>query len=123
MALYGILGQLQGPFDAGTNIVNIIKAEYNRVTGEILNPVFVKLGLSIAEKDHMIFTMPIQSGDQYPQSFQFIIRQQGEAQGQTFWLGKTQIYESDDGLEITELSFPQGAPASVLIDYVILDRG
>lgn len=119
MANYGIIGQLQGPFSSSDNIVNNIKAECYRVTGQVINPIFAKLGLSIAEKDHMIFTMG-SDGESYPQSFKFIINV-GDG-NQEFWLGKTQIYESDDGLQVTYLNFPEGAPASILIDYVILNN-
>ena len=113
---HGIIGQLQGPFSSSANVVDNIKAECLRITGQTISPIFAKLGLSIAEKDHMIFT----AEGEYPQSFQFII-DVGEGQ-EEFWLGKTQIYESDDGLQIDYLNFPQGAPASILIDYVILNR-
>ena len=32
------------------------------------------------------------------------------------------MYESDDGIEIQTLKFPEGAPASVFVEYVVLNN-
>lgn len=114
MADYGIIGQIQGPFSSNTNVVQLINAKIGKPFGE---PIFAKLGISLAEKDYMIFGA--EEDGTMPTSFKFYL-DQGEGATE-FWVGRTQIYESDEGITIKSLVFPQGAPASVLIEYVILD--
>ena len=112
-ANYGIMGQLQGPFTEGTNIIPYIINKVNSMGGNINNPIFAKIGITLAEKDFMLF-------GENKSSFKMLITIDGDTQ--EIWMGKTQIYESDNGLNLSSLIFPQGAPASVFIDYVILDN-
>lgn len=115
MASHGIIGQIQGPFSSNTNIVNLIRAE---IGGTGSAPIFAKLGISLAEKDFMIFGK--EEDGTMPTSFKFYL-DQGDGP-EEFWVGRTQMYESDDGLTLTSLVFPQGAPASVFVEYVILNN-
>ena len=115
MARYGIIGQAQGPFSSETNVIDIIVPQIRAKGGDVSKPIFAKFGISIGEKDYMIFDK------EEKDKFKFII---DFGDGETIvWMGKTQIYESDEGIRINTLKFPQGAPASVLIEYVILDEG
>ena len=89
----GSIGQIQGPFAAG-DVINF-------------NNKFVKLGVIIGEKDLMTYEST---------GFDMVI------DGVRIRFGREGIYELDDRLQIGSISFPQGAPASVLIDYVIIDE-
>lgn len=104
----GIFGQLVGPFEAGHNYVPEIKAFISgRDTGK--QP-YVDLGISIAEKDFMLFGK--RENDQAA-SFEFAIN------GQTFFMGRTDMYETSDYIKLDTLTFPKGAPASVTVDFRI----
>ena len=118
MADYGFIGQIQGPFSPTKNIVRLINAKIGK---PLTAPIFAKLGVSLAEKDFMIFGAEEDSQEKMPTSFKFLL-DQGEGE-EEFWVGRTQMYESDEGIKVHSLIFPQGAPASVLIEYVILDMG
>ena len=87
----GSIGQLQGPF----TITDVI----------YFNNVHVKLGISIDEKDLM----------SYNDEFIFAI------DGENIKIGREGMYETDDPVRMNTLWFPEGAPASVLVEYVILD--
>ena len=117
----GIIGQLTGPFESTDNIITIIQNKE-----DIDTSIFFKLGISISEKYYMVYTQEtVNEGHvSVDGRFNFIITFGNEltGSGTEFWLGKTQIYESDEGLYIKELIFPQGAPASTLIEYTILSR-
>ena len=91
----GSIGQLQGPFSQGDSI---------RFGAG------VKLGFAIGEKDFM------KAGDPNTNNgFAFKI------DDQLIRMGRTYLYETDDSTKVTSVSFPQGAPASLIIDYVIAE--
>ena len=119
MAGQGIIGLLAGPFSKNQNVIPLI-ANKEGVTA----PIFFKLGISLGEKDYMIYTKEKVTKEEntikveVEKRFTFELNLGGGYE--EFWLGKTQIYESDDGLNITGLRFPDGAPASTLIEYTIL---
>ena len=121
MAVSGMIGQLVGPFNSDVNIIPLISNKEG-----ISNPIFFKLGISLGEKDYMVYTREEVENDyvNIKKRFNFKITFGDElaGSGTEFWLGKTQIYESDEGLYIKELIFPEGAPASTLIEYTILPR-
>ena len=71
------------------------------------NNKYVKLGISIAEKDLMAYGASAQLG--------FIVLINNE----TIRLGREGIYEVDDWMVLNQVSFPYGAPASTLVEYVI----
>ena len=110
----GIMGQIQGPFRSDQNIAAMIKTK----EGVTENAVFAKIGITVGEKDYMIYNRPA-SGNVEAKRFSFMLQLNGEDE-EEFWVGNTQIYESDDGLAIVSLRFPEGAPASTLVDYMIL---
>ena len=116
MARYGMIGQAQGPFSSNDIINSIIIPQIREHGGDVSNPVFAKFGISIGEKDYMIFDQMEEDGKR----FKFII-DFGDGE-KTIWMGKTQMYESDDGIEIQTLKFPEGAPASVFVEYVVLNN-
>lgn len=64
-------------------------------------PNICRLGISISEDDFM-----------KNQNFSFTLN------GQTIQMGKTQIYEMEQPTVNTSLIFPDGAPASVLVNCV-----
>lgn len=121
MAGQGIIGQLAGPFSKNQNVIPLI-ANKEGVTA----PIFFKLGISLGEKDYMIYTKEKVTKEEQTIKVEvekrFTFELNLGSGYEEFWLGKTQIYESDDGLNITGLRFPDGAPASTLIEYTILMR-
>ena len=96
----GSIGQIQGPF-----------SENDVFTFRGLNDgiVYVKLGIIINDKDLMTF------GDSEDKGFTVRIN------GDLIRFGWEGIYELDEVMKIDSLSFPQGAPASVIIDYVVMN--
>lgn len=93
----GTIGQYKGPFSSSENIATKIGIG-----------AAVKFGVTIGEKDYMKiknFKMKINGAT---------------LTDPLFHIGKTFIYEIDDKFVLSELSFPEGAPASTIIDYVIL---
>lgn len=89
----GSIGQIQGPLTS-VDTINFNKS-------------FVKLGISIGEKDLMTY----QESENKSLMFQI--------DNELIKLGQDGIYETDDVVQINQLTFPQGAPASLLIEYVI----
>ena len=89
----GSIGQIQGPFSSN-DIINFDNK-------------FVKLGVIIKDKDLMTYE---ETG------FYMLINDI------LIQFGREGIYELDDTLSINSISFPQGAPPSLLIDYVIIDE-
>lgn len=89
----GSIGQIQGPLTS-TDTINFNKS-------------FVKLGISLGEKDLMTYK------ESENKSLMFQI------DNELIKLGQDGIYETDDVVQINQLTFPQGAPASLLIEYVI----
>ena len=117
MANNGIIGQLVGPFASNTNIITLITAKEG-----VSSPIFFKLGISLGEKDYMIYTREEVENDRISVKKRFNFEINLGDGYEVFWLGKTQIYESDSGLSISGLKFPEGAPVSTLIEYTILPR-
>lgn len=95
----GVIGQIQGPFNSNTNF-----SFENKL---------VKLGIFISEKDLMTF------------NWEFPIEITMEASPQDITeriiVYKPGIYEPNVALPIKILSFPDGAPTGVFVDYVILE--
>ena len=89
----GSIGQIQGPLTSADTIN--------------FNKSFVKLGISLGENDLMTY----QESENKSLMFQI--------DNELIRLGQDGIYETDDVVQINQLTFPQGAPASLLIEYVI----
>ena len=87
----GAIGQVQGPFSRGEMFTFSNKS--------------IKVGIFINEKDLMTF------------DWEFPIR----INGIDVIVYKPGMYEPNVSLPISSISFPQGAPASVFIDYVVLE--
>lgn len=94
----GSIGQIKGPLAINDSIT----FSTSNVAGR---PPDLKLGISIDEKDLMT----------YEWRFPVVINDISIS------VGSTGRYEIDDNIAIDTISFPQGAPASVIIDYVVLD--
>ena len=93
----GAIGQIQGPF----TVDDYIDFNTNK---------YIKLGISINEKDLMTFEES-NAGGYTIQIDDTLIR-----------LGRDGMYELTEGAHLKRISFPQGAPASVIVDYVVLDE-
>ena len=91
----GSIGQLQGPFTTDDRFI---------FTGLNNGKIFIKLGIIMNDKDAM-------------SNPDFVININGEL----LKLGTTNIYELDDVMQIVNLSFPQNAPPSTIIDYVVMN--
>lgn len=89
----GVIGQIQGPLTS-TDMINF-------------NNNYIKLGISIGEKDLMTYEQSEYKG--------FIFQIDNEI----IRLGRDGMYETDDVVQISQLKFPQGAPASLLVEYVV----
>lgn len=94
----GAIGQIKGPLTINDSIV------FSTSNAAGLPP-DLKLGISIDEKDLMTY------GWKFPVSIN----------NTRILIGSTGRYEFDEKVTINTISFPQGAPASVIIDYVVLD--
>ena len=96
----GSIGQIQGPFSEDDEFI------FQSLNG---GTAYVKLGIIINDKDLMTF------GNSEDKGFTVNIN------GELIRFGREGIYELDDVMKIDSLSFPQGAPASVIIDYVVMN--
>lgn len=85
--------------DSGT--IEQFRGPFEQGTTISFNPNVCRLGISMSEDDFM-----------KNQDFSFTLN------GQTIQMGKTQIYEMEQPTVNTSLIFPDGAPASVLINCV-----
>ena len=102
----GKFGQIRGPFTSNQDIATIIKN-----TEAITGTLYVELGVSYAEKDAMIYGKSPEGV--IPSSLDMMIN------GNSIWMGRTDMYETDDFIPLRSFTFPQGAPASTLIEYRI----
>lgn len=91
----GYIGQIKGPFLANQNILANI---------DIPIGYQLKWGISITPKD----LMP------YPEWY-FIVNDQ------YIKMGKTGMYEVDEPMIVSNISFPLGAPASTLIEFIVYE--
>ena len=91
----GTIGRVQGPIAAG-EVINFAASGSAK---------YFKLGISISEKDLMSF------------NWRFPVK----INNLNIVIGKSGVYEPDGMLQVSQIVFPQGAPASVTIDYVVLD--
>ena len=100
MASVGTMEQYQGPFDENESF------QFN-------HPCVI--GLSVSEDDYMQAGAPLdQQGQIQDQSIRFTIN------GEQIWLGRTYIYETEQQTGISEvvLTFPDGAPDSILLNVI-----
>ena len=93
MAKVGDIIQYQGPFDT---------------TPISITPPCV-LGISVSEKDFM------QAGSSTEDSS---IQVKINNQPQTIFIGRTFIYQTQEQYNITSVQFPNGAPASTLVNII-----
>lgn len=91
-----LIGQVQGPFLPNENVADIINNGTNH---------YSKIGIEIGEKD--FFT--------YRDDFVFYIN------GIQIHMGRTQRYELDEDIYLRSLTFKDGAPSSVSVDYAIVE--
>ena len=91
--LQGRLGQVQGPFDAGVNLLSS-KGAIGVQTPETTPPVLYKLGIQATEGT----VVKINNAD--------------------IKIGKTGIYELDGTVSIKTLIFPNGADENTIIDFI-----
>lgn len=90
----GTIKQYQGPFNAGDVL---------QIYGSCV------VGISISEDDY--YKCGSTSGDR---SFEFVIN----GSPQTFFIGRTYIYQTQQQYTVNTISFPSGAPESTLIDIM-----
>lgn len=100
----GKFGQIRGPFANGEDVALIIR----QIEGISATP-YVELGVTYAEKDAMIYGK--ERDNTIPSSLKMLIN------GNEIWMGRTHMYETDGVVPLTSFVFPQGAPASVLVEY------
>lgn len=93
MAKVGDIIQYQGPFDTTPITINFPCV----------------LGISVSEKDFMQAGSP--TGDS---SIQVKIN----GRSQTIFIGRTFIYQTQEQYNITSVQFPNGAPASTLVNII-----
>ena len=91
MIKYGTIQQYKGPFKS-TDVITLEKS--------------YKVGISIREKDFM------KLGSQKHSSLQFNIN------GENIHMGRTCMYEVDNPIPAGTITFPSGAPQSVLVEVV-----
>ena len=92
MAKVGTIKQYHGPYASGSTIT---------LNGNCI------IGISVSEDDYM------QAGaGTSDSSIRFLIN------GQQIWMGRTFIYETQQQTNSTVVSFPDGAPSSLLLEAV-----
>lgn len=97
----GSVYQAKGPFTAGENaIASVIK--------EAGSAGKVRIGISIDTKDWL----PLSDGE----GFTFTITGTGDPV--TIQMGRTCMYESEDGLYVDSITFNKDAPVSTIINLI-----
>lgn len=99
MAVIGTMEQYPGPFDPGYTI---------SLTGSCV------IGISLNEDDYMSTRGNTEQARNSKVDFNFLIN----SVPQTFQIGRTFIYQTEQAAKVTSISFPDGAPASLLIDVI-----
>ena len=98
MTKMGTISQYQGPFSAGYSIT---------LDGNCI------IGISINEDDYMKAGSQLSpSGQIQEKSFRFTIN------GNQIWMGRTYKYQTEEQVNETVVSFPDGAPSSLLLEAV-----
>lgn len=95
----GVIRQFKGPFPSGY----VLNLQGN-----------CKVSVSIGQKDFMKYGS--QAGQNDKKSFQFILN------NELIYMGRSGMYETDSQLNTTVISFPEGAPSSVIVDVVYCER-
>lgn len=96
----GIIKQYKGPFIEGYELI---------LQGNC------KIGISISEDDFMSWKAHKVGNIWIGQDFIFTIN------NQIIHMGKTYIYETDNQINNTKITFPGGAPLSLIVDVVYCD--
>lgn len=99
MAAIGTMQQYQGPFNSGYTIT---------LTGSCV------IGISLNEDDYMSTRGSTEQAQNSKVDFKFLI----DSVQRTFQIGKTFIYQTEEAAKVTSITFPEGAPASLLIDVI-----
>ena len=99
MAVIGTMEQYPGPFNHGYTI---------SLTGSCV------IGISINEDDYMSTRGNTEQARNNKVDFNFLIN----SVPQTFQIGINFIYQTEQAAKVTYISFPQGAPASLLVDVI-----
>lgn len=94
--------QVKGPFKAGENAIASLLDKAGRA-GK------VRIGISIDTRDWL----PLSKGEQ---GFSFVIT--GPTNTATIQMGRSCMYESDQGLYISSIVFNKDAPQSTIINIV-----
>ena len=93
----GHIGQVKGPFPAQVDLLED-NAAIGAFTPELEKPVLYKLGIQ-AQKGTVV-----------------------SINNTNITIGNTGMYQLDDVVRITEISFPNGADQNTLIDFVYTGR-
>ena len=99
----GDVGQLQGPFGHGTNLIDRILPTASASMYKL------KFGISIDPYDFMLvpgLSFDFMGGDNVPKTIQ---------------IGQTGMYETDEPIYVSQLSFTTDTPPHVLLEYVVCD--
>lgn len=92
--------QLKGPFKAGTNILSSLYAK------EGVSSPTLRVGISLNVKDWLAIP-----------TFSFTIVELDRTA--LIQMGRTCMYESDDGIPVTSITFNQDAPESTIVNLVV----
>ena len=108
---FGLLKQQRMVQMANSGIIKQFRGPYKQQTQITLGSV-CRIGVSMSEKDFMKI-----ANENELNNFVFILNgQQLELSPISIQLGRTQIYEIEEGINISTIFFPNGAPASLLIN-------
>ena len=92
----GYLGQVKGPFNNGENIFST----------RVLLPEGCKIKFGISIDPYDLLIRP---------EWGFRVNER------YIKMGKTGMYEIDEPMIVSSLTFPEGAPASILVEFVIYE--
>lgn len=97
----GVIEQYQGPFEKGFTLT---LDGYCIIGVSIGEDAYMKLGSALDQN----------TGQVIEKSFRFVLNDQ------QIWMGRTYLYETEEKLDKiqTKIKFPDGAPASVLVEVV-----
>lgn len=105
MAIAGQVKQHQGPFQVGKTInINNGQVGYCVIGFSVNEDDFMENGQK-EDKDHSVYV-------------QLTLNDNGNIKTEEIWIGRTYIYQTQEQINIQSVTFPQGAPASFLMDII-----
>ena len=100
----GAVYQIKGPFKSGENVLSDIYSKEGATGAQR-----IRFGISLDEKDWLPLA----------RTFSFTVT--GIGSPVTVLMGRSHIYEIDDGVYVSSIAFNQDAPESTKVNFIVCE--